>query len=232
MSVCLFIVSGRLRCGAFKTFCDCPYQSRKAGTFTCRSRRWVTFHLPKADDGGFSPVSKSANRILPAKTDKNPIPLTAIGKSPIQPAKIGKYQLSVSPSRDFRIGKSSIFACRNGEKFQKAAGAESRNANSRNPIFARICEKPTFACFFGGISDCPPENFRQAKKPICLFAADLSGPPGKDIHDKIFVVIFHHGDCGVFVSGIYDISVMSRRRNPTFDHSGGGVFRYAVYNGS
>ena len=204
----------------------------KSGSFYLPKPPVGHFSPAKADDGGFTPVSKSTNRILPAKTDKNPILLTAIGKSPIQPAKIGKHQLLASQNR-FRIGESSIFACRNGEKVQKAAGGQKAAAPAAVSDFRPYLRKNRLSLVFSGrFRTVLPKISVRRKKPICLFAADLSGPPGKDIHDKIFVVIFHHGDCGVFVSGIYDISVMSRRRNPTFDHSGGGVFRYAVYNGS
>ena len=148
MSVCLFIVSGRLRCGAFKPFCDCPYQSRKAGTFTCRSRRWVTFHLPKPTTGTsrlsvnrqpeFSPQRPTRTRFCSPQSAKARFSLQ-------RSASI----ISASTSRDFRIGESSIFACRNGKKFQKAAGAESRNANSRIR-FSPVSAKNRLSLVFSG----------------------------------------------------------------------------------
>lgn len=101
MSVCLFIVSGRLRCGAFKPFCDCPYQSRKAGTFTCRSRRWVTFHLPK-------PTTWASRLSASRQTEFSQQRPTRIRFCSPQSAK-ARFSLQRSASINFQPAKAETF---------------------------------------------------------------------------------------------------------------------------
>ena len=164
MSVCLFIVSGKLRCGAFKTFCDCPYQSRKAGTFTCRSRRWVTFHLPKPTTGAsrlsasrqteFSPQRPTRTRFRSPQSAKARFSLQRSASINFQPAKVptfGSGKARFSPVETVKNSKR--------QRGQKAA------ALTAGSDFRPYLRKQAFACFFGEISDCPPpENFRQAEK--------------------------------------------------------------------
>lgn len=118
MSVCLFIVSGRLRCGAFKPFCDCPYQSRKAGTFTCRSRRWVTFHLPKPTTGAsrlsvnrqpeFSPQRPTRTRFCSPQSAKARFSLqrsASINFQPAQAETFGSGKARFSPVETVKNSK-------------------------------------------------------------------------------------------------------------------------------
>ena len=149
MSVCLFIVSGRLRCGAFKPFCDCPYQSRKAGTFTCRSRRWVTFHLPKPTTGTsrlsvnrqpeFSPQRPTRTRFCSPQSAKARFSLQRSASINFQPAK--------APT--FGSGKARFSPVKT-VKNPKRQRAESRGASSSIRFSPVSAKKTDFRLFFRG----------------------------------------------------------------------------------
>lgn len=161
---------------------------------------------------GFASVRVPVNRIQPTKDRQNLILPTTIGKSPITPLKSVRPQIY-----PIKIGKNLILS-RQGEKrvsLQRWGGNLSACRQTESSL--QKTDKNRFS---------PPSRHSR------LFAAELSRTPGKDIHDKIFIVIFHHGDCSIFVSRVYNILIMSGRRNPTVDHGGGGVFWHAVYNGS
>lgn len=152
MSVCLFIVSGRLRCGAFKTFCGCHCQSRKAGTFTCRSRRWVTFHLPKPTTGASRLSVNRQNEFSQQRPTRTRFSSPQSAKARFSLQRSASINFQPAEAETFRSGKARFSPIENGEKFQKAAGAESRRkaASTAGIRFSPVSAKNRLSLVFSG----------------------------------------------------------------------------------
>ena len=163
MSVCLFIVSGRLRCGAFKTFCDCPYQSRKAGTFTCRSRRRVTFHPQKPTTGAsrlsasrqteFSPQRPTRTRFCSPQSAKARFSLQRSASINFQPAE----------AETFRSGKARFSPVETVKNSKRQWGRKPRRQQQESD-FRPYLRKTDFRLFFRGNFGLSSRKFSSGEK--------------------------------------------------------------------